>query len=344
MRGWRLEVRRFEVAQVGGWFLHPRVLASSDYLYFVFFATACTSSMHPQQVAAPQFGDLRFGVAAPHEFQRDVERLVGAVPAVHAAAAVEVRRDADVVDADQLHGVVDVIDEVLDRRARRRRELRVDRVELLLQIRALFLAQRGERVAATAAAASGCRAGCAPRAAWAVRVACARAVAPLRHVPARHGRRRARRRRVRRPPRAACPPAGRTPCAARRARRRAPANRRLHVAGERHGLHHAAVLLQRQQLLVVQVAADVGQLAHRRVRRDDRRLRQRQRLHHRLLRRMRDVDHDADAGSSRRSPACRAATGRSTSSPHARRCSSPTAGCGRCARATCSARRDRRTP
>ena len=66
----------------------------------------------------------------------------------------------------------------------------------------------------------------------------------------------------------------------------------LHVAGERHGLDHAAVLLQRQQLLVVHVAAVIGQRAGRRVRRDHRRLRQRQRLHVRRLRRMREVDHD----------------------------------------------------
>ena len=57
---------------------------------------------HPQQIAAPQLGDLLLGVAATHQLQRDVERLARVVPAVDAAAAVEVRRDADVIDANQL--------------------------------------------------------------------------------------------------------------------------------------------------------------------------------------------------------------------------------------------------
>ena len=69
----------------------------------------------------------------------------------------------------------------------------------------------------------------------------------------------------------------------------------LDVAVERHRLHHAAVLLDRQQLLVVEVAAVVGDGSRRRVRRDDRRLRQRDGLQVRLLRRVREVDHEADA-------------------------------------------------
>src|SRR5688572_420466 len=76
-----------------------------------------------KQVAAPHPADVGLAVAAAHELERDVERLRGAVPAVDAAAAVEVRRDADVLDADQLDGVVDVIDEVLDGGSRRSREL-----------------------------------------------------------------------------------------------------------------------------------------------------------------------------------------------------------------------------
>ena len=71
---------------------------------------------HAQQVAAPDLADLLLGVAATHELERDVERLRRAVPAVDAAAAVEVGRDADVIDADLLDEVVDVIDEVLDGR------------------------------------------------------------------------------------------------------------------------------------------------------------------------------------------------------------------------------------
>ena len=68
----------------------------------------------PQQIAAPDLPDLLLGVTTPHQFQRHVERLAGVVPSVHAAAAVEVRRDPDVIDADLLDDVVDVIDEVLD--------------------------------------------------------------------------------------------------------------------------------------------------------------------------------------------------------------------------------------
>src|SRR5512138_1665460 len=81
---------------------------------------------HPKQVAAPHLRDLLLGIAATHELHRDVERLAGLIPSVHAATAVEVRADPDVVDADQLHGVVDVVDEVLDGSARRWRKLAVD--------------------------------------------------------------------------------------------------------------------------------------------------------------------------------------------------------------------------
>ena len=69
----------------------------------------------PQQVAAPEFFDLLFGVAAADEFQSDVEGFAGVVPADDSAAAVEVGRDADVVDADELYGIVDVVDEVFER-------------------------------------------------------------------------------------------------------------------------------------------------------------------------------------------------------------------------------------
>ena len=65
----------------------------------------------------------------------------------------------------------------------------------------------------------------------------------------------------------------------------------LDVARKRHRLDDAAVLLQRQQLLVVHVAAVIGQRARRRVRGDHRRFRQRERLQVRGLRRMREIDH-----------------------------------------------------
>src|SRR5262245_43319073 len=59
-----------------------------------------------EQVAAPELADLFLGVAPPDQFERHVEGLVGAVPAVDAAAAVEVRRDADVLETDLLDRVV----------------------------------------------------------------------------------------------------------------------------------------------------------------------------------------------------------------------------------------------
>jgi hypothetical protein len=69
---------------------------------------------HPQQVATPQFCDLFLAIAAARKFQGHVKGFAGVVPAGHAAAAFEVRRDAGVIDADQLDRVVDVIDEILD--------------------------------------------------------------------------------------------------------------------------------------------------------------------------------------------------------------------------------------
>ena len=152
-------------------------------------APSATCSMHAQQVAAPDLADLLLGVAAAHQLQRDVERLARVVPAVDAAAAVEVRRDADVIDADLLDDVVDVIDEVLDRGARRRRTgWRLSCVE------AAFCSSLRERAR---------RVNCAQR----------RRHAPLavHHGPPRPPERRAR-------------AAARTPCAARPAPSSAPAS------------------------------------------------------------------------------------------------------------------------
>ena len=68
--------------------------------------------------------------------------------------------------------------------------------------------------------------------------------------------------------------------------------RHLDVTRKRDRLNDAAVLLQRLQLLVVHVAAEIGERASRGMRGDHRRLRQRQRLHVGGLRRMREIDHD----------------------------------------------------
>src|SRR6185503_786170 len=106
-------------------------------------------------IPAPDFADLLLGVAPANELQRHVERFRGAVPPLDAAAAVEVGRDADVVDANQLHRVIDVIDEVLDRRAAGGGPLAIDLGQPLLELGAALWR---ERVDASCGAAT-CRAG-----------------------------------------------------------------------------------------------------------------------------------------------------------------------------------------
>ena len=60
-----------------------------------------------QEIAAPEFGNLRFGIAVAQEFGSNVLRLAFVVPAGNAATVVEVGRDADMVDADSLDCVID---------------------------------------------------------------------------------------------------------------------------------------------------------------------------------------------------------------------------------------------
>ena len=45
---------------------------------------------HTKQVAAPELRDVLFAVPAPHELERHVERVGGTVPALDAAAAIEI--------------------------------------------------------------------------------------------------------------------------------------------------------------------------------------------------------------------------------------------------------------
>src|SRR4051812_3038189 len=61
----------------------------------------------PQEIAAPQFGDVGFRVATGQQFGGDVADVADVLPAFHATAFIEVRTDADVVDADLAHRVVD---------------------------------------------------------------------------------------------------------------------------------------------------------------------------------------------------------------------------------------------
>src|SRR5690606_34111644 len=105
---------------------------------------------YAQQVAAPQLLDLLLGVAAADELERDVEGLGRVAPAVDAAAAIEVGADADVVDADELDRVVDVVDEVLDGGLRWRGEVAVDAPHGGLIVGALLLRQGSHGAAAAA--------------------------------------------------------------------------------------------------------------------------------------------------------------------------------------------------
>ena len=257
---------------------------------------------HAQEVAAPDGDDVLFAIAAAHEFERHVERLAGVVEAGDAATAVKVGTDAGVLDADNLDHIVDVVDEVLDRRSWRRRELGVE-------FRQLQPVGGEHRVV-------GLGAGGPP--------------AP-------------------RPPRRAAPPGHhRAELRPQRRNRRRALGRvwrgRLHVAVERHELHHATVLLERQQLFVVEVAAVVAQRAHPRVAGDHRRPRHRHHLQVRRLGRMRDVHHDAvPVGLLDDLPAERGSARSTSRRRRARPCSSRRAGCARCGRATGTGPRGRRT-
>src|SRR5690606_13363552 len=71
-----------------------------------------------KQVAAPELLDFLSRIAARLERARHGGRLRRVRPADHAAASAEVRRDADMIDADEADRVVDVIDEILDGRRR----------------------------------------------------------------------------------------------------------------------------------------------------------------------------------------------------------------------------------
>src|SRR5690606_4196935 len=190
---------------------------------------------HAQQVAAPELGALLLGGAAADPLERDVERLARVAPAGDAAAAVEVGADADVVDADQLHRVIDVVDEVADRRAR---PARLDLRDAALVLAAALLRHLRERLAPAAADAE--------------------LLPGLRQRLALLGR------------------------------------RDLDGRVERGGLHDAAVLLQREELLVGHVARVVGERARARVAGDHRRLGNAHRVHHRGLGDVRDVHHDAE--------------------------------------------------
>src|SRR6185312_2237972 len=71
-----------------------------------------------QEIAAPDLCHLLVREATPLQARRNVARFARVVPADDAAAAVEVRGDADVIDAGYLDGVLNVVQVVLQRRER----------------------------------------------------------------------------------------------------------------------------------------------------------------------------------------------------------------------------------
>src|SRR5690606_13650981 len=69
-------------------------------------------TQHPQEVAAPDRGDLLARVAAAQQLGGDVGRVGLAVEAGDAGAVVEVAADPDVLHADAPGDVVQVVDQV----------------------------------------------------------------------------------------------------------------------------------------------------------------------------------------------------------------------------------------
>ena len=193
--------------------------------------------MHPQQIAAPEFFDLRFGVAAADQLDGHIEGFAGVVPADDAAAAVEVGRDADMVDADQLDGVVDVVDEVFQVGGRV--------AGYCLSISASFLSYSARCVG------------------WQL---FERSLRPARAGPARGSGR-------------SYFFSGVASAAVRSGESGFVVLTKPSIGDH---LDDAAALLEREQLFVVHVAADVAQRARGGVGGDDRRLGQRGGLHHRL--------------------------------------------------------------
>src|SRR5262244_766508 len=68
-----------------------------------------------QRIAAPESFYFRFSIAAADKLQSHVKGLAGIVPTDNAATTVKVGRDADVVDADKFHRIIDMVDKVFDR-------------------------------------------------------------------------------------------------------------------------------------------------------------------------------------------------------------------------------------
>ncbi len=68
-----------------------------------------------QEIAAPELGDIRFGVTALDQLGGHVANLADIVEAFYAAAIIEIRADADMVDTDLSDRVIDGVDEILDR-------------------------------------------------------------------------------------------------------------------------------------------------------------------------------------------------------------------------------------
>src|SRR5207302_7735595 len=82
----------------------------------------CVLSLGPyaQEVSAPQFGNILLGVTPAEQFGGHILALSFILPAHHASPMIEVRGDADVIDADLLDRVLNRIDKLGDRGRRDR--------------------------------------------------------------------------------------------------------------------------------------------------------------------------------------------------------------------------------
>src|SRR5690606_17429980 len=79
-----------------------------------FAGNALVFAHYAEEVSAPDFGDVFFGITAFEKSAGDVGEFAGVVAAPDSAAAVEIRADADVVDSDDFHDVVDVVHDVVE--------------------------------------------------------------------------------------------------------------------------------------------------------------------------------------------------------------------------------------
>ena len=64
-------------------------------------------------VPTPNFCDLLFRIASANELQGDVKGLAGILPTLQTGPAfIEIRTDAHIINADEIHSMINVIDQL----------------------------------------------------------------------------------------------------------------------------------------------------------------------------------------------------------------------------------------